>query len=219
MAHGFVDRLLTIVVTATLTSAVWIVVGSSYLDPEGGPGISRAEPDEASSAAPGGSPKAAPSSVAISAPMAGETAGLVVPVQGVAAAQLADTFDDERGGGTRLHEALDIMAPTGTPVVATGAGTIERLFQSDAGGNTIYVRSPDRETIHYYAHLEAYATGLREGQQVRRGQRLGTVGSSGNADPAAPHLHFAILRTTPDAEWWEPATALNPYPLLRQTAR
>ena len=108
------------------------------------------------------------------------------------------------------------MAAAGTPVVAAAPGTVERLFQSDAGGNTIYVRSQDRQTIHYYAHLQDYAPGLREGQSVQRGQRLGSVGSSGNADPAAPHLHFAIMRTTPDAEWWEPATAVNPYPLLRR---
>jgi murein DD-endopeptidase MepM/ murein hydrolase activator NlpD len=107
------------------------------------------------------------------------------------------------------------MAPAGTPVVAADAGTVEKLFLSEAGGNTIYVRSTDRRTIHYYAHLQAYAAGLAEGQPVRRGQRLGTVGSTGNADPAAPHLHFAILRIAPEAHWWEPTTAIDPFPLLR----
>ena len=131
------------------------------------------------------------------------------------AEQLGDTFTDERGGGERLHEALDIMAPRGTRVLAAAPGTVERLFQSQAGGNTIYVRSNDRRTIHYYAHLDAYAPGLEEGDRVSRGEVIGTVGSSGNASEEAPHLHFAILRTTPDAEWWEPATAINPYPLLR----
>ena len=106
------------------------------------------------------------------------------------------------------------MGPEGTGVIAAAPGTIERLFLSDAGGKTIYVRSNDRRTIFYYAHLEDYAEGLREGQKVARGQRLGTVGFTGNASPDAPHLHFAIMRTTPDADWWEPATAINPYPLL-----
>ncbi len=124
------------------------------------------------------------------------------------------TFSDERGGGTRLHEALDIDAPAGTGVVAAAPGMLERLFESEVGGKTIYVRSDDRATIFYYAHLDAYAPGLKEGQRIRRGERLGTVGSSGNVDPDAPHLHFAIMRTSPGAQWWEPATALNPYPML-----
>ena len=143
--------------------------------------------------------------------------GLAIPVAGVSASQLSDTFDDARGGGDRTHEALDIMAPAGTPVLAAGAGTVEKLFRSDAGGNTVYVRSADRRMIHYYAHLQDYAPGLQEGRQVSRGERLGSVGSSGNADPAAPHLHFAILRTTAEAEWWEPATPVNPFPLLDGT--
>ena len=106
------------------------------------------------------------------------------------------------------------MAPTGTSVVAAAPGKLERLFLSDAGGKTLYVRSEDGETIFYYAHLDEYAQGLTEGMAIRRGQRLGTVGSTGNADPSAPHLHFAMMRTQPDAEWWEPSIAVNPYPLL-----
>ena len=104
-----------------------------------------------------------------------------------------------------------------TTVLSAAPGKIEKLYRSDVGGNTIYVRSVDGQTIYYYAHLDGYAEGLREGQRVRRGQRLGEVGSSGNASDDTPHLHFAILQTTTDAEWWEPAHAVNPYPLL--TAR
>ena len=208
MALNLADRLLTIVVTATFTSAVWVVLGTTSLrTTDGDAGPTAGEPSEA--------PNPAPSEPAVLAPPPGEAGELIVPVAGVTAAQLTDTFSDERDG-VRLHEALDIMAAAGTPVLAAAPGTVERLFQSDAGGNTIYVRSQDRQTIHYYAHLQDYAPGLSEGQSVQRGQRLGSVGSSGNADPAAPHLHFAIMRTTPDAEWWEPATAVNPYPLLRR---
>ncbi|MXP40844.1 peptidoglycan DD-metalloendopeptidase family protein [Altererythrobacter soli] len=202
------DRLLTIVVTVTLTSAVWILVGSFYIDDLGTGGM-RAERRSAGAPAVGEGQAEPGRSV-----LPGESASLIIPVEGVTAAQLSDTFADDRGDGERLHEALDIMAPRGTPVIAAAPGTIGSLFQSEAGGNTIYVRSADRRTIHYYAHLDAYALGLQEGQQVSQGQRLGTVGFSGNASPEAPHLHFAILRTTPDAEWWEPATAINPYPLL-----
>ena len=217
-----VDRLLTIVVTVTLTSAVWILIGSFYIEDFGTGDTRAADADRAAEASPSpagqpvaGATEAEPrETVAIEPLDRSERASLIIPVLGVSANQLSDTFSDDRGGGTRLHEALDIMAPRGAPVVAAAPGTIGRLFQSDAGGNTIYVRSEDGRTIHYYAHLDAYAPGLEEGQRVSRGQRLGTVGSSGNASAEAPHLHFAIMRTTPDAEWWEPATAVNPYPLL-----
>jgi peptidoglycan LD-endopeptidase LytH len=204
MALTALDRLLTIVVTATLTSAGWIVAGGTLME--------RAR--DASQV--GGAPAdAAPSldPVGVVEPELGAGAALTMPVLGVRPADLTDTFADARGGG-RVHDALDIMAPEGTAVVAAAPGMVERLFLSDEGGKTVYVRSNDRRTIYYYAHLKDYAAGLKEGQTVRPGQRLGSVGYTGNADPAAPHLHFAILRTTPDAKWWEPATPVNPYPLL-----
>jgi len=201
----FIDRLLTIVVTATLTSAAWIVVGSGYMGKLGPTG---AGPPAIARPAPA-SPSAVP--VASSPSADGQ---LLIPVEGIGAAQLTDTFNDQRGGGERRHEALDIMAPRGTGVVAAASGTLEKLFKSDAGGNTIYVRSADRRTIYYYAHLDSYAPGLAEGQSINRGQRLGTVGSTGNANPAAPHLHFAIVQTSPDKRWWEPGTAIDPYELL-----
>lgn len=202
---AFLDRLQTIVATATVTSAVWIVVGTVYVGRDAG---SAADEEPAPAVAP---PAAAPPAAGSDAP-AGDGA-LTIPVLGAVASQLTDTFADDRAG--RPHEAIDIMAPAGTPVVAAGAGTVEKLFLSDAGGKTIYVRSGDRQTIHYYAHLQDYAAALAEGQAVRRGQQLGTVGSSGNADPAAPHLHFAVLRTVPEAHWWEPTTAIDPFPLLQ----
>ena len=211
------DRLPTIAVTATLTSAVWIVIGSAYIEGFGAEGTKAADErraDAIAAASPPAATEAPPREAVAVAPQREETATLIIPVLGVSADRLSDTFSDERGGGSRLHEALDIAAPQGTTVLAAAPGTVEKLFYSNAGGNTIYLRSLDGETIQYYAHLDAYAEGLREGQRIRRGQRLGTVGSSGNASDAAPHLHFALLRTTPDAEWWEPATAINPYPLL-----
>lgn len=206
---GTLDRLLTIVVTATLTSAAWILFGSAYTSSW----LAEEQPAAAAGAERGevASPAETPAIVALPQ---GAADALIVPVAGVRADQLTDSFADERGGGERLHEALDIMAPRGTQVLAAAPGKVESLFQSDAGGNTIYVRSEDGRTIYYYAHLDAYAPGIKEGDAVGRGQALGTVGSSGNASPDGPHLHFAILRTTPDAAWWEPATAINPYPLL-----
>ena len=138
---------------------------------------------------------------------------LVVPVAGVVRADLIDTWGDARSEG-RSHDGIDIPAPAGTPVLAAASGVVEKLFTSDKGGLTIYVRSPDRRTIHYYAHLSAYAPRLEEGQAVAAGQKIGAVGASGNAAPDAPHLHFEILRTDPEAGWHE-GEAVNPYPLLR----
>lgn len=220
MALTALDRLLTIVVTATLTSAAWIVAGGTLMDRARG--IGQAGGSSVVETARGSQDIAA--TEAADAPsldtedatafVASDTGTLSIPVAGVRPAALTDSFSDIRSGGQRVHEALDIMAPEGTPVVASAPGTIERLFLSEAGGKTIYVRSDDRRTIFYYAHLAAYADGLKENQKVRRGQRLGTVGSTGNASRDAPHLHFAVMRTTPQAKWWEPATAVNPYPLL-----
>jgi murein DD-endopeptidase MepM/ murein hydrolase activator NlpD len=197
------ERLSTIAATATITSAAWILFGAVW--------FSREPPAPSPLAATGagaGEPAAAPPAVV------GTSAGLIIPVAGIRPEQLTDTFDEARGGGTRKHEALDIMAPRGTPVIAAAAGTVEKLFHSNDGGNTIYVRSPDRKTIHYYAHLDHYADGLREGQGVQQGQVIGAVGSTGDASPDAPHLHFEIMQTTPAAKWYEPATDINPYPLL-----
>ena len=154
------------------------------------------------------------------APVAATTASrippgtrLLVPVEGIEPTRLHDTFEDARGGGSRVHEALDIMAPRGTPVLAATGGTIEKLFTSDAGGLTIYQFGPRREHVYYYAHLDRYAAGLEEGKTVERGEVIGYVGSTGNANEDAPHLHFAIFVLGPEKRWWQ-GTAINPYPLF-----
>ena len=211
MALTALDRLLTIVVTATLTSAAWIVGGDAWLrGASGATGLGTM-----GAAAPRKSASPGLETKAHTAPTVQEGRELVIPVVGVEPSSLVDTFTQARAGGARIHDAIDIMAAEGTPVVAAAPGRIEKLFLSDAGGKTIYVRSADRRTIYYYAHLRDYQPGLSEGQAVARGQRLGSVGYTGNADPAGPHLHFAIMSTTPDAKWWEPTTAINPYPLLK----
>ena len=141
-------------------------------------------------------------------------AGLSIPVAGVKMGDLSDTFSQARAGGARLHDAIDIMAAEGTPVVAAADGTVEKLFNSQGGGGiTVYIRSPDQRWIYYYAHLQGYAPGLAEGQRVRRGQVIGRVGHTGNANPAGPHLHFAIHRMQPGEKWHQGA-AINPFPLL-----
>jgi murein DD-endopeptidase MepM/ murein hydrolase activator NlpD len=140
--------------------------------------------------------------------------GMLIPVAGIRPEQLTDTYTQARAGGARIHDAIDIMAPRGTPVVAAAEGRIEKLFFSNGGGGiTAYVRSPDGVWIYYYAHLDGYAPGLAEGRQINRGDPIGFVGSTGNASEAGPHLHFAIMRMSPTDHWWQ-GTPINPYPLL-----
>ncbi len=155
-----------------------------------------------------------PGQSAISGDIEAPLAGLSIPVQGTTAARLADTFTEARDQG-RSHDAIDIMAPAGTPVLAVADGHIEKLFDSARGGLTLYQFDPTGRYVYYYAHLQRYADGLAEKQSIRRGQIIGYVGSTGNADPAAPHLHFAILLLGPERRWWQ-GTAINPYPVLMQ---
>ena len=138
---------------------------------------------------------------------------LTLPVQGIKRDQLTDTFNDMRGSARR-HEALDVLAPRNTPVLAVEDGTVAKLFLSDAGGITIYQFDPTQAYAYYYAHLERYADGLKEGAQVKRGQVLGYVGTTGNAPRDTPHLHFAIFKLGEDRKWWE-GTPLDPYSVLK----
>lgn len=135
---------------------------------------------------------------------------LLLPVSGI---ELHDTFAEQRG--EHRHEAIDLIAPTGTPVTAVEGGTIAKLFESVPGGHTIYHLDPSSTYVYYYAHLDRYADTLREGQLVERGQVIGYVGTSGNAGTTA-HLHFAISKVASPKRWWD-GTPLNPYLVLRRT--
>jgi peptidoglycan LD-endopeptidase LytH len=138
---------------------------------------------------------------------------LLFPVPGVDPRSLTDTFSDTRSGGRR-HEAQDIMAPRGTPVLAVDEGNVVKLFTSKQGGLTVYQFDDSRTWCYYYAHLDSYAPGLREGMLLRRGDRIGSVGSTGDVSADAPHLHFAVSRLGPEKRWWE-GTPLDAFPLLR----
>jgi murein DD-endopeptidase MepM/ murein hydrolase activator NlpD len=138
---------------------------------------------------------------------------LAVPVAGVPRSAIRDNWGEARGGGARSHHGTDIAAPAGTPVVAAAPGVVEKLFQSQLGGTTVYVRSPDRGTVYYYAHLAGYAPGLHEGQAVRAGERIAFVGDTGDAGPGNYHLHFGLQRTRPDERWYQ-GEDINPYPML-----
>src|SRR3990170_5578919 len=197
----------TAVVTAILTSAFWIFAYNIFVNP--------AEPN--GRVTPAGDVKQVETDAgqgAIAEGLRVGPAGLALPVIGVKPNQLIDTFTQARACGSRVHDAIDIMAPEGAPVVAATDGVVEKLFFSQGGGGiSIYVRSPDQRWSYYYAHLQGYAPGLKEGQRVRRGQLLGRVGHTGNASPEGPHLHFAVNRMEPGWKWHQGAP-INPFPLL-----
>jgi murein DD-endopeptidase MepM/ murein hydrolase activator NlpD len=139
--------------------------------------------------------------------------GLVLPVRGVRVEQLSDTWGQSRAGGARAHQAIDIMAPAGAPVVAAMPGRVEKLFVSAQGGITAYVRSLDGKWMTYYAHLQAYDRNLREGAVIKRGDPVGLVGDTGNSGKGNYHLHFAVGRMAPGEQWYQ-GTPVNPYPIL-----
>jgi murein DD-endopeptidase MepM/ murein hydrolase activator NlpD len=142
---------------------------------------------------------------------AGTPRPMIIPVSGVLPSALRDMFNEVRGN--RRHEAIDILAPRGTPVIAADDGLVKKLFTSVPGGLTVYEFDPDQRYCYYYAHLDGYAAGLHEGQVLHRGEVLGYVGTTGNAPKDTPHLHFALIRLDPDKRWWT-GTYVNPYPLL-----
>jgi murein DD-endopeptidase MepM/ murein hydrolase activator NlpD len=208
------DRLkipFTIIATFVVTSLFWIVVYSGSRTVQGSP----APAAEVVANLPPG--KAVTATVEGPARIVVGPSGLAIPVAGKNIRDLVDTYTQSRGGGARVHNAIDIMADRGTPVVAAAPGTVEKLYFSKGGGGiSAYVRSEDGKWMYYYAHLDAYAPGLAEGQKVMRGQAIGTVGFTGNANPAGPHLHFAVYQMAEGEDWHE-GTPVNPYPLLAGT--
>jgi murein DD-endopeptidase MepM/ murein hydrolase activator NlpD len=138
---------------------------------------------------------------------------LLIPVEGYDRGTLRSSFSEPRGSG-RVHEAMDLLAPRHTPVLAVEDGRVARLFTSQAGGLTIYQFDPTTSFAYYYAHLERYAPGLQDGSPLRRGQVIGYVGTSGNAPEDTPHLHFAIFRLTAEQQWWN-GVPLDPFEVLR----
>jgi len=137
---------------------------------------------------------------------------LAMPIAGVNPSALHSNFEEGRSG--HRHEALDIMAPRGTPVLAAAEGNVMKLFNSKQGGLTVYQFDNTQHWCYYYAHLDRYATGLKEGTLLRKGEILGYVGSTGDASPDAPHLHFAVFELGPEKQWWK-GTAIDPLPLLQ----
>lgn len=140
--------------------------------------------------------------------------GLLPPIAGLNVRAIRDTFEEMHGG--HRHEAIDILSPRGTPVVAVDDGPVGKLFTSKQGGLTVYQFDPKGEYCYYYAHLDRYAEGLSDGAALKRGDRVGYVGTTGNAPSDTPHLHFTIFRLGPERRWWE-GVAVNPFPLWAPT--
>jgi murein DD-endopeptidase MepM/ murein hydrolase activator NlpD len=163
---------------------------------------------------------AAPSMVASRPPIDARPHGseprLTMPIDGIDPSRLTSNFTQARNG--HAHEALDIMAPRGTPVRAVAGGAVAKLFTSRYGGLTIYQFDDSETWCYYYAHLDRYEPGLKQGALVHIGDVIGYVGSTGDASPDAPHLHFAVFRLGPEKQWWK-GTAVDPLPLLQATAQ
>jgi peptidoglycan LD-endopeptidase LytH len=201
-------------------SMLLVLIASEWFAP-GSPGPSPA-PEISDPASAGvsairplatGDPRPAPPAPSAPASAPGAAARLLIPVQGVAATSLVDTYEHARGEGRR-HDAIDIMAPRGTPVLAAADGVVMKLFQSDLGGTTLYQLASDDRTIYYYAHLDRYAPRMSEGRMLRRGEVLGYVGNTGSAGPGNYHLHFEVSTTDDPARYWG-GVPQNPYPLLQ----
>ena len=169
---------------------------------------SAAEGDAPSAGAPTMSPAPVPTGLADLDAL--RSRRLVLPVEGLDRGTLRDSFAESRTG--HVHEAIDILAPRGTPVLAVEDGVVEKLFNSKRGGLTIYQFDPTGRWCYYYAHLDRYAPGLKEKQRVTRGQVIGYVGTTGNAPPQTPHLHFTIFKLGAEKRWWQGAP-VNPFPL------
>lgn len=159
-------------------------------------------------------PAATAQSGAPPAPAATPSFKLIIPVAGIKPNQLRDTFNEMRSEG-RIHNAMDIMAPGGAPVLAATEGKIAKLLISDRGGITIYQLSKDEKLVFYYAHLQRYADGLTEGQVAKQGEVIGYVGDTGNAGTGNYHLHFALWSVADPKRYWD-GININPYPLLRE---
>ncbi len=226
-AGTVVAVILTAIVTAAVTSAVWLAIFNlreRQIEQTTKTATVTRQPPAKPVA-----PAQAPPRSATALPVEGQPdlradyqalaqRRLTIPVSGIIASHLTDTFEQSRGNGARVHEAIDIMAPHGTPVVATEDGTIAKFFDSVPGGITIYQFDPSASYAYYYAHLDRRAEGLAEGQQVKRGQVIGYVGSTGNASAEGPHLHFGIFKLGPEKNWYE-GTPINPFPVLGGTVQ
>ena len=209
LIHGvLIWLLLDRYVLRDMFSTDWVAVPVTAPNANAGPQVTPAEMPPLTP-----SPDPNPTIYVMPTPVETQPGRLLIPVVGVRPDQLQDTFSASRSEG-RTHDAIDIMAPGGTPVVAVADGEIIKFHDSEAGGITIYQISADKRFFFYYAHLQSRAQGIAEGQTVRQGTILGYVGDTGNAGPGNTHLHFSINAVVDPKRFWD-GISINPYPILR----
>ena len=212
-AIGFLGGMLVMAAVVTIFPSGAAVVAAPLIQASPKVEVKPTKKEEPSPVTPPPTAMAAPPPAVSGLPDDLRQRNLTLPVQGIKREQLQDTFNDMRGS-SRRHEALDVLAPRNTPILAVEDGTIAKLFVSDAGGLTIYQFDPSSSYAYYYAHLERYADGLKEGVPIKRGQVIGYVGTTGNAPRDTPHLHFAIFKLGEDKKWWQ-GTPIDPYSVLK----
>ncbi|HEY9685044.1 MAG TPA: M23 family metallopeptidase [Drouetiella sp.] len=137
---------------------------------------------------------------------------LEIPITGFDISKVKGSFYETHGGV--MHGAADMLAPRNTPVHAVENGKITKLFTSKRGGLTIYQADPSGRFVYYYAHLEKYAPGLHDGDSVKKGEIIGFVGTSGNAPPNTPHLHFSVGLGDALKKWWV-TSSVDPYEVFK----
>jgi peptidoglycan LD-endopeptidase LytH len=194
--------------------SVSVISTSPSPTPSASPDLPSATPPLSNAGPTSPTPVAPTPSPAVQIPERAEPNNLIIPVAGVRPDQLHDTYSESRSEG-RVHDAIDIPAPQGTPVLAAADGTIVKLFHSERGGTTIYQLSTDNRLVYYYAHLDRYAEGLTEGHFAKQGETIAYVGDSGNAGAGNYHLHFSIALISDPKHYWQ-GVNINPYPLLKK---
>jgi murein DD-endopeptidase MepM/ murein hydrolase activator NlpD len=137
---------------------------------------------------------------------------ILVPVAGADMTRVEDSFNDPRDG-ERVHRAIDILAPRGTPIISADDGRIVRMTTSTLGGISMYTVDPDQRIVYYYAHMDHYNDAMTPGKTISRGDTLGFVGTTGNAPKNTPHLHFQVMRWPADGKYWN-GEPINPFDLL-----
>ena len=212
------QRLLVLAIPTLLAAcsqrAPWRVIAAPSA-PANAP-ASTAAPTPAAAAPAAGLPALSMAAAPSDATVVAHLQSLYFPVPGEDSTRLDDSFDAPRDGGVRKHNAIDIMAPRGTPILSVQDGRVLKLSKNPKGGITVYATDLEERYVYYYAHLDRYHPSLYSGRPVLRGDTLGYVGTTGNSPPNLPHLHFQVMHMPADRKYWN-GEPINPYPMLRQS--
>ena len=176
-------------------------------------------PEGESAAAPAGTSSA----TEVHAPVASAsdefllTRHIVLPVAGADMSKVEDSYSEPRDGG-RVHRAIDILAPRGTPILSADDGKILRMTTNTLGGISMYTVDTENRLVYYYAHMDHYNDAMSPGRTIVKGDTLGYVGTTGNAPKDTPHLHFQVMRWPADGKYWN-GDPIDPYEALGGVTR